>query len=109
MKSNAIGRTLITMALIAGLLTLIACAGAEQTYTGTVEKTDKGLVLKTDGGAGPYRIIENKDLYALEGKTVKLTGSLMDRESGKALSVKHFEVVGEGAAETGAQKPAASN
>jgi hypothetical protein len=109
MKSNAIGRTLITLALIAGLLALIGCAGGEQTFTGTVEKTDKGLVLKTDDGSGPYRLVENKDLYALEGKTVKLTGSLMERESGKAISVARFEVVGEGAAETGAQKPAASN
>lgn len=109
MKSNSFGRTLITLALIAGLFVLIGCAGGEQTFTGTVEKTDKGLVLKTDDGAGPYRLVENKDLYALEGKTVTLTGSLMDRESGKTISVSKFDVVGEGAAETGGQKPAASD
>jgi len=110
MKSNAFGRTLTTLTLIAGLLIMIGCAGAEQTFTGTVEKTDRGLVLNTDDGAGSYRLVENKDLYALEGKTVKLTGSVMERDSGNAISVARFEVVGEeGAAGTGAQKPAASD
>ena len=108
MKRNPIVRTLIMLVLMAGLLVAIGCAGGEQTFTGTVAKTDQGLVLKMADGAGTYRIVENKDLYALEGKTVKLTGSLMDRESGKAIAVTHFEVVGEGAAE-GAPKPAASN
>jgi len=93
MKRNTMGRALITLFLIAGLVALIGCAGAEQTFTGTVEKTDKGLVLKTADGANTYRLVENKDLYALEGKSVKLTGSLMDRESGKVISVTKFEVV----------------
>lgn len=109
MKKDSNGRTFIALALIAGFLVLIGCAGADQTLTGTVEKTDTGLVLKTDDGASTYRIVENKDLYALAGKSVKLTGSLMERESGKAIAVKHFEVVGEGTAEAGAQKPAASD
>ena len=109
MKSNTIGRTIITLALIVGLLALTGCASGEQTFTGTVEKTDKGLVLKTDDGANTYRLVENKELYALEGKSVKLTGSLMERESGKTISVAQYEVVGEGAAESGAQKPAASD
>jgi len=109
MKKDSVGRILIAMILIAGLVAVIGCAGAEQTLTGTVEKTDTGLVLKTDDSVGTYRIVENKDLYALAGKSVKLTGSLMDRENGKSIFVKHFEVVGEGMAEAGAQKPAASD
>ena len=109
MKRNPIVRTLIMLVLMAGLLVAIGCAGGEQTFTGSVEKTDQGLVLKTADGAGTYRLVENKDLYALEGKTVKLTGSLLERESGKAIAVTHFEVVGEGAPEGEAPKPAASN
>ena len=109
MKKDLIGRAFIALALIACFLVMIGCAGAEQTLTGTVEKTDTGLVLKTDDSVGTYRIVENKDLYALAGKSVKLTGSLMDRENGKSIFVKHFEVVGEGMAEAGAQKPAASD
>lgn len=94
MKSKTMGRTLITLLLIFSLVALIGCAGAEQTFTGTMEKTEKGLVLKTDDGATTFRIVENnKDLYALEGKNVKLTGSVMERESGKAISVTKFEVV----------------
>ena len=93
MKRNTMGRTLITLFLIAGLVTMIGCAAADQTFTGTVEKTDKGLVLKSADGTSIFRLIENKDLYALEGKTVKLTGSLLQRESGKAISVTKFEVV----------------
>jgi hypothetical protein len=109
MKSNPIGRTFITLALIVGLLALTGCASGEQTFTGTVEKTDKGLVLKTDDGANTYRLVENKELYALEGKSVKLTGSLMERESGKTIAVTRFEIVGGETAEGGAQKPAASD
>ena len=93
MKRKTMGRTLITLLLISSLVALIGCAGAEQTFTGTMEKTEKGLVLKTDDGATTFRIVENKDLYALVGKTVKLTGSVMERESGKAISVTKFEVV----------------
>ena len=93
MKRKTMGRTLITLLLISSLVALIGCAGAEQTFTGTMEKTEKGLVLKADDGATTFRIIENKDLYALVGKTVKLTGSVMERESGKAISVTKFEVV----------------
>ena len=36
MKRNTMGRTLITLFLIAGLVAMIGCAAADQTFTGTV-------------------------------------------------------------------------
>ena len=42
MKTNTI-RTLIVLFLMAGVVALIGCAAAEQTITGTVEKTERGI------------------------------------------------------------------
>ena len=109
MKRNAIGRTMLTLCLLVGVLALVSCAGGEQTITGTVEKTDQGHVLVASDGTNKYKLVENQDFSSMVGKSVKLTGTLMDRVSGKAISVTSFEVVEEGAAETGEQKPAASD
>ena len=109
MKSNVIGRTLLMLCLLIGVVAFVSCSGGEQTITGTVEKTDAGHVLVASDGASSYKLVENQDFSSMIGKTVKLTGTLMDRESGKAIAVTSFEVVQEGAAETGAKKPAASD
>jgi hypothetical protein len=97
MKRNTMWSTLAVLFLVAGFLTLMGCSAADQAFTGTLEQTDKGLVLKTSDGANTSRVVDNPDLRALAGKSVKLTGSLMDREAGKAINVKSFEVMeGEG-------------
>ena len=93
MKINTTGRTLIVLFLIGCLVALFGCAGGEQTITGIVEKTDTGHILKASDGGATYKLVENQDFSSMEGKTVKVTGTLMDRESGKAISVTHFEVV----------------
>ena len=93
MKHNRVWQPLAVIFVLISLAALIGCSSADQTFTGTMEQTDKGLVLKTSDGANTYRVVDNPDLRALAGKSVKLTGSLMDRESGKAIAVKSFEVM----------------
>lgn len=109
MKSNVIGRTLLILCLLVGMVAFVSCSGGEQTITGIVEKTDTGHVLAASDGTNRYNLVENQDFSSMVGKTVKLTGTLMDRVSGKAIAVTSFEVVEEGAAETGEKKPAASD
>jgi hypothetical protein len=93
MKRKSFLQGLTVVFVLFAVVALIGCSAAEQTFTGTVEQTEKGLALKTSDGANTYRIVENPDVRALVGKSVKLTGSLMDREAGKSIHVKSFEVV----------------
>lgn len=93
MKRKRVWQGLTVIFVMFGLVAMIACSAAEQTFTGTVEQTDKGLVFQTSDGAATYRVVDNPDLRALVGKSVKLTGSLMDRQAGKAINVKSFEVL----------------
>jgi len=95
MKTNTI-RTLIVLLLMAGVVALIGCAAAEQTITGTVEKTDSGHYLKTSDGAATYQLVENQDFSTMVGKNVAITGTLLERSAGNFISVTRFEVVGAG-------------
>lgn len=97
MKRKILWHRLAVLLVVAGFLALTGCSAADQTFTGTVEQTDKGLVLKASDGANTYRVIDNPDVRALVGKSVKLTGTLMDREAGKSIRVTSFEVLEEGA------------
>ena len=93
MKRQSLWQGLAVIFVFFAILAMIGCSAAEQTFTGTLEQTEKGLTLKTSDGNNTYRIVENPDLRALVGKSVKLTGSLMAREAGKSIHVKSFEVV----------------
>jgi hypothetical protein len=92
MKTNTI-RILIVLFLLAGGVTLLGCAAAEQTITGTVEKTDTGHFLKTSDGANSYQLVENQDFSTMVGKNVAITGTLLERSAGNYISVTRFEVL----------------
>jgi len=93
MKRKSVRQGLTVIFVLFGIVAMIGCSAAEQTFTGTVEQTDKGLVLKTSDEVGSYHVIDKPDLHALVGKSVKLTGSLMDRQAGKFINVKNFEIM----------------
>mgnify|MGYP000635329390 CR=1 FL=1 len=95
MQRTIMGYSLAVLFATAALVALVGCSAADQTFTGTVEQTDQGLVLKTSDGANTYRVVDNPNVRALAGKTVKLTGTLMDREAGKAIAVTSFEILEE--------------
>jgi len=95
MQRKTMWRKLTVLFAVAGFVALMGCSAADQTFTGTVEQTDMGLVLKTSDGANTYRVIDNPDVRDLVGKSVKLTGTLMEREAGKSIAVTGFEVLEE--------------
>lgn len=91
MKSNVI--KLFAVMLI---ISLVGAAGAiadDNTITGTVEKTDQGIVIAADDGA--TYLVMGKDLTEMVGKTVKATGTLAEGKSGKILTVVSVEPVQE--------------
>jgi hypothetical protein len=96
MKTHSICRTFAMLFLMVGFLVLIGCAAAEQTITGTVEKTDSGYFLKTSDGANKYQLVDNQDFSTMVGKNVAITGTLLERSAGNYISVARFEVVGAG-------------
>ena len=82
--------------LIVVLWFTAGCApGEQQSFTGTVKKTDTGFLLVTDGGANTYRLDDNRDMTAVVGKTIKVTGTPMERTASKSITITRFEVVGD--------------
>jgi hypothetical protein len=93
MKCKNVGRKLAALFVVVVLIAAIGCSAADQTFTGILEQTETGLVLNSSEGANTYRVIANPDVLALLGKSVKLTGNLLDRQAGKTIEVKSFEVL----------------
>lgn len=89
----------IAVMLIIGLLSAIPAmagehmAGEQSSITGTVQKTDDGIVIAADDGA-TYKV-QGKDLSDMVGKTVLATGTLAESESGKTLTIISVEVAKE--------------
>lgn len=91
MKRNRM-KWIAVMLVIGFLATTVAIAG-EQSITGTVEKTDQGIVISADDGA--TYMVQGHDLSSMVGKTVKATGTLAESESGKMLTITSIEPVQE--------------
>jgi hypothetical protein len=64
---------------------------SEVTLTGTVTKTADGVFLKTKSGI--YKVT-GKDLSALNGKTVNVTGTIAKSEKGMTINATKVEPVG---------------
>ena len=89
MKGNAIKFFAIMM--IMGLMAATGAIAGDNSITGTVEKTDQGIVISADDGA--TYIVMGKDLTEMVGDTVKATGTLAEGKSGKILTVISVEKV----------------
>lgn len=70
---------------IAQKLKAFGAVAAEESIAGTIQKTDRGIVLSADNG--DTYIIIGKDLSEMIGQTVKVTGTLAEGASGKTLTV----------------------
>lgn len=74
---------------IAQKLRASGAIAADESFAGTIEKTDQGIVLSAE--TGDTYIIIGKDLSEMIGKTVKVTGTLAEGTSGKTLTVISVE------------------
>jgi hypothetical protein len=64
---------------------------SEVTLSGTVTKTADGVFLKTKSGI--YKVT-GKDLSALQGKTVNVTGTIVKSEKGMTINATKVEALG---------------
>jgi len=89
MKRNVI--KLLAIFLVVGLLAATGAIASDESITGTIEKTNQGIVISADDGAS--YIVMGKDLSAMVGQTVKATGTLSEGQAGKTLTVISVEPV----------------
>lgn len=89
MKGNIV--KWLAVMLIVGLMAATGAIAGDSSITGTVEKTDQGIVISADNG--DKYIVMGKDLTEMVGKTVKATGTLAEGKTGKVLTVISVEPV----------------
>lgn len=86
----------VKVVLCAVLITFVAAIGmgiaseASQSITGEIQQTDAGLVIVAEDG---QYILSGQDLSAMVGKQVKVTGMIIEAESGKTINVLSFEEI----------------
>jgi hypothetical protein len=89
MRRNIIKICSILLAI--GLLATTGAIANDESVTGTIEKTDQGIVISS--GNGDTYIVVGKDLSEMVGQTVKATGTLAECQEGKTLTVISIEPV----------------
>ncbi len=78
-------KTMIVMILVISFLAgPVMAAQKLVTLTGTIEKSDSGLVIKTDKGVFPAN---GPDLNSFVGKKVVATGKFTQTDTGKIFTV----------------------
>lgn len=82
---------IISIMLVVGFMAAAFAVAAEQTITGTVEKTDQGIVISAQDGDN--YLVMGKDLTDMVGKTVKAIGTMAEGDSGKTITVMSVEEV----------------
>lgn len=86
----------IVTGLVATILMVVAAAGlamAEDSITGTI--TEKGDIIVLDAADGSY-VLEGSDMAPeMVGKTVKVTGTVAEKENMKVINVLSMEEVKE--------------
>jgi hypothetical protein len=89
MKRNIVKMLAILLAV--GLLAAAGAIASDESVTGTIEKTDQGIVIVAE--EGDSYIVMGKDLSGLIGQTVRATGTLAESREGKTLTVISIEPV----------------
>lgn len=89
MKRNLI--KCLAVLLVIGLLAATGAIAGSKSVTGTIEKTDQGIVISADDGDS--YIVMGKDLSDMVGQMVKATGTLSEGQAGKTLTVISVEPV----------------
>jgi hypothetical protein len=75
----------LAFVLVVGLVAASAAIADQAEVTGTIEKSDQGIVIQADNG-DTYRVM-GKDLSEMVGQTVTAKGTLAEDKSGKTITV----------------------
>ena len=82
-------RLLLCALLVLAVVTAVACTKQStptNEITGTVEQTDQGVVITSEGEGGQY-LVAGQDLSAMVGKKVKASGTVTEAEGRKTITV----------------------
>ncbi|MBT8343044.1 MAG: hypothetical protein HKP58_12590 [Desulfatitalea sp.] len=81
----------IVVLFVCGFLAASIAVASEQSesITGTVAKTDQGIVITVDDG--DTYVVQGKDLSSLVGQSVTATGMLSEDDAGKTIKVISVE------------------
>ena len=79
----------LAVILVVGLLAATGAIASDESITGTIEKTDQGIVISADNGDS--YIVMGKDLSDMVGETVTATGTLSEGQAGKTITVISVE------------------
>ena len=91
-RKSSVNLLFCALLVVAVVFTAVACT--KQTtptkeITGTVEQTDKGVVITSEGEGGQY-LVAGQDLSSMVGKKVKATGTVAEAQGQKTLTVTSF-------------------
>lgn len=92
MKNRKRTILVVALVLVIGFVFTAGVALAEENITGTVKKTETGLILQAVDGT---YIIVGQDLSDMVGKKIKATGTVSEGEKGKTLTVMTVEEIQE--------------
>ena len=82
---------IVCVMLIAGFLVTPFAFAGDQSVTGTVQQSEKGIVIAADNG--DTYLVMGQDLSEMVGKTVKAIGTLEEGDAGKTLTITSVEEV----------------
>ena len=86
MKTNNGCKMVLAMALVLGMMLSANVVAAEETFTGFVDENDEGaFILSADDGED--YLLRGNGLGSMVGRTVKITGALMEGSDPKTISV----------------------
>ena len=83
---------LMIIAVIIAFFATVSVALAEETVTGTVVKSEKGLVIESADGS---YVLAGQDAAEMVGKKVKIVGTIAEGDEGKTLTIMSIEEVQE--------------
>jgi hypothetical protein len=79
----------LAFVLVIGLVAASAAIADQAEVTGTIEKSEAGIILQADNG-DTYRVM-GQDLSEFVGKTVTAKGTLAEDKTGKTITVVSVE------------------
>lgn len=94
MKRSSLVLRVLVCALVLGCMAGGIAMAAEETITGTVAQNDSGMIIISADDGEDY-LVEGQDLSEMVGKSVKVTGTLAEKEDVKSITVMNLEEIKE--------------